>query len=222
MSDLLFPQLIVLAVGGSIAPPLLLLTILLLSSQRPLLNGAALVLGYFAVCTTIGVAGLILFAGAVGAVSIASTIGRSMSLIVGGLLIALGLRNLLLNASDPAASGAGWMESLSSVTPAKAFGIGMALFPIQIKNLAIFIACMSLIATANLTPRGSIIALVVVILIFAIPVLVLMGLYVAVPQRASSVLGSLRAWMQKNNRTITVVLCLVFGAFFLIRGLWGV
>jgi hypothetical protein len=37
MSDLL-PQLILLAVGGSIAPPLLLLTILFLGSQRSLLN----------------------------------------------------------------------------------------------------------------------------------------------------------------------------------------
>jgi hypothetical protein len=37
MSDLL-PQLAFLAVGGSIAPPLLLLTILFLSSHRPLPN----------------------------------------------------------------------------------------------------------------------------------------------------------------------------------------
>ena len=67
MSDLLLPQLIVLAVGGSVAPPLLLLTILLLGSQRSLLNATALVLGYFAVCAPIGIVELILFTGAVGA-----------------------------------------------------------------------------------------------------------------------------------------------------------
>jgi hypothetical protein len=27
--------------------------------------------------------------------------------------------------------------------------------------------------------------------------------------------------MGKHNRSITVVLCLVFGAFFLVGGLWG-
>jgi hypothetical protein len=27
--------------------------------------------------------------------------------------------------------------------------------------------------------------------------------------------------MEKNNRPVTVVICLVFGAFFLVRGLWG-
>ena len=48
MSDLL-PQLIVLALGGAIAPPLLLLTILFWDSRRPLPNAAALGLGYFAV-----------------------------------------------------------------------------------------------------------------------------------------------------------------------------
>jgi len=66
-----------------------------------------------------------------------------------------------------------------------------------------------------------IVGLVLALLIFAIPVLGLIGLYAAVPQRASNMLGSLRAWMEKNNRTITVVLCFVFGAFFLVRGFSG-
>ena len=43
MSDLL-PGLLVLAVGGSIAPPLLLLTILFPGSRRPLPNACALAL----------------------------------------------------------------------------------------------------------------------------------------------------------------------------------
>jgi len=65
------------------------------------------------------------------------------------------------------------------------------------------------------------VALILVLVIFTIPVLVLIGLCAYVPQRASEVLGSLRAWMEKNNRPVTVVICLVFGAFFLVRGLWG-
>jgi hypothetical protein len=31
----------------------------------------------------------------------------------------------------------------------------------------------------------------------------------------------LRAWMGKHNRTITVLICFVFGTFFLARGLLG-
>ena len=107
------------------------------------------------------------------------------------------------------------------MTPAKAFGFGMALFPVQIKNLAIFVACVNLIAAASLGPQGSAVALVLVLLIFATPVLALIGLYAAMPQRASNMLGSLRSWMEKNNRAITVVLCFVFGAFFLLRSLLG-
>ena len=48
MSDLL-PQLIVLALGGAIAPPLLLLTSLFWDSRRPLPNATTLWLGYYAV-----------------------------------------------------------------------------------------------------------------------------------------------------------------------------
>ena len=219
MSDFL-PQLLFLAVGGAIAPPLLLLTILFLSSRRPLPNATALALGYFATCAAIGIAGLTLFAGAAGAGSAASTAGLVISASVGGLLVVLGLRSLL-NAPDPDAQPPRWMESISSISPPRAFGVGMALFPLQIKNLAIFVACINLIAVASLSPRSNAVALGLVLVVFAIPVLVLIGLYAAVPQRASAVLGYLRAWMEKNNRAITVVLCFVFGAYFLLRGFWG-
>jgi hypothetical protein len=90
MSDFL-PQLIILALGGAIAPPLLLLTILFLSSRRPLANATALGLGYFAICAAMGIAGLALFAEAAGAGGAASALDRVISATVGALLIVLGL-----------------------------------------------------------------------------------------------------------------------------------
>ena len=216
MSDFL-PQLVFLAIGGSIAPPLLLLTILFLGSRRPLPNASALALGYFTTCAAMGIVGLTLFGGAQSA---ASTIGRVISVTVGALLLVLGLRSLL-NAPDPDASPPRWMESVASMSPAKGVRVRDGALPLQIKNLAIFVACLELIAAASLGPRGSAVALGLVLVVFAVPVLVLIGLYAAVPRRASDVLGSLRAWMEKNNRAITVVLCFVFGTFFLIRGILG-
>ena len=88
MSDLLF-ELVVLAMVGSIAPPLLLLTILFLASLRPLPNAGALMLGYFTTCAVIGISGITLFGGAEDAVS---TVGRVISVTVGVLLLVLGLR----------------------------------------------------------------------------------------------------------------------------------
>ena len=216
MSDTLF-GLIVLAIGGSVAPPLLLLTILLLSSRRPISNACALALGYFTTCAGIGILGLLLFGGSEGAVS---TVGRVISVSVGALLLAIGIRSLL-NAPDPDAPPPKWMESINSLSPPRAFGFGMALFPLQIKNLAIFVACIELIIASSLSPQGSIAALMLVLVIFVIPVLALIGLYAAVPQRASTTLGSLQTWMGNNSRAITVVLCFLFGALFLLRGLSG-
>jgi hypothetical protein len=177
MSDTL-PGLIVLAIGGSIAPPLLLLTILLLSSRRPISNAGALALGYFTTCAGIGILGLVLFGGAEGAVS---TVGRVISVSVGALLLVIGIRSLL-NAPDPDAPPPRWMESVNSMSPPRAFGFGMALFPLQIKNLAIFVACIELIIASSLSSQGSIAALMLVLVIFAIPVLALIGLYAAAPQ----------------------------------------
>jgi len=216
MSDLL-PGLVVLAIGGSIAPPLLLLTILFLGSQRPLPNAGALMLGYFTTCAVIGISGITLFSGAEAAVS---TVGRVISVTIGVLLLVLGLRTVLAP-PDPDSTPPKWMESIDSMSPPRAFGFGMVLFPLQVKNLAIFVACLNLIIVSSLGPEGSIVALGLVLLIFAIPVLALIGLYAAAPHRASKLLVSLRTWMEKNNRTITLVLCLVFGAFFLLRGFMG-
>ena len=213
MSDTL-PGLIVLALGGSVAPPLLLLTTLFLGSRRPLLNAAALALGYFTTCAVIGISGLVLFGGAESTVS---TVGRVISATIGALLIVLGLRSLLAS-PDPNVSQPRWMESIDVMSPPRAFGFGMALFPLQVKNLAIFVACVNLIIASSLSPQGSIVALMMVLVVFAIPVLALIGLYAAFPHRASTMLGSLQTWMGNNNRTITVVLCFVFGAFFLVRG----
>ena len=87
MSDTL-PGLVVLAIGGSIAPPLLLLTILFLGTRQPLPNAGALALGYFTTCAVNGISGLLLFGGAESAVY---TVGRVISATVGALLIVMGL-----------------------------------------------------------------------------------------------------------------------------------
>lgn len=165
-----------------------------------------------------GIMGLTFFGDAAETGGAASAVVRVISVTVGGLLLVVGLRSLL-NAPDPDAQPPRWMASISSISPVKVFGVGMALFPLQIKNLAIFVACVNLIATAGLSIRGSAVALVLVLVIFAIPVVALISLYAAVPQRGSTALSSLRVWMEKNNRVITVVLCFVFGAYFLLRGL---
>jgi Sap, sulfolipid-1-addressing protein len=214
VSDAL-PGLVVLATGGSVAPPLLLLTILFLGSRRPILNACMLALGYLATCAVIGVAGLVLFGGAGDAVA---TVSRVISLTVGALLLVLAFRSLL---KAPDAPGPGWLESINSMSPPRAFGLGMALFPLQVKNLAIFVACLNVIIASSLGPEGSIAALALVLIIFAAPILVLIGLYATVPARASKMMLSLRNWMGKHNRTITVLICFVFGTFFLARGLLG-
>jgi hypothetical protein len=173
------PELIVLAIGGSIAPPLLFLTVLFLGSWRPIPNASALVLGYVVTCGMIGISGLVLFGGAENTIS---TVGRIISVSVGTLLVVFGIRSLVI-APDPDASPRGWMESAKSMSPPRAFAFGMALFPLQIKNLAIFVACLNLIIASSLSLQGSIVELVLVLMVFAIPVLVLIGIYAAAPQR---------------------------------------
>jgi len=60
-----------------------------------------------------------------------------------------------------------------------------------------------------------------VLVIFGLPVLVLVSLYAAAPQRASTMLEALQVWMGKHNRTITIMGCSVVGVFFLSEAAGG-
>jgi hypothetical protein len=131
----LLPGLVLLDVGGSIAPTLILLTVLFLWSRRPFPNAVSLALGYLVTCAAVGVSALILF----GNAGSAATVGRIVSAVVGGTLMVLGRRSLF-DAPDSDTPPPSWMESTRSVSPPRAFGLGVALYPIQIKNLAIFVA----------------------------------------------------------------------------------
>jgi hypothetical protein len=111
--------------------------------------------------------------------------------------------------------------SAFSGAPGKALVFGMAPFPAQIKNLAIFVACVNLIVATSSGLRESTVALGLALVVFAIPVVALICLYAARPQPASKALMSSQTWMVRHNRSITVVLCFVFGALFLIRNLSG-
>jgi hypothetical protein len=75
------------------------------------------------------------------------------------------------------------------MSPPSAFGFGMALFPLQVKNLTIFVACLNMIIASSLSAQGSILALGLVLVIFAIPVHAIIGVYTAVPHRGSAMLG---------------------------------
>ena len=90
--------------------------------------------------------------------STVSTVGRVICLKVRILLLFLGLRSLF-DAPDPDASPPRWMEPIDAMSPPRAFGFGMVLFPLQVKNLAIFLTCLNLIIASNLGPEGSILAL---------------------------------------------------------------
>jgi hypothetical protein len=98
----------------------------------------------------IGISGLVLFGGAQSTVS---TVGRVISATIGALLIVLGLRSLLVS-PDPDVSQPRWMASIDAMSPPRAFGFGMALFPLQVKNLAIFVACVNLIIASSLSPQS--------------------------------------------------------------------
>lgn len=142
-----------------------------------------------------------------------------------GLLVALGIF-LLITAykkwakePDPDAPPPKWLTMLDDVTPLRAFFFGAGFILIAVKLWVFTLGAISTIGEAQLGRSASTVAFLLYVLLaqslLILPILVRLVL----PKQASGWLRSFGDWLEKYNAPIVIVVSLVFGLFFLYRGL---
>ena len=112
-----------------------------------------------------------------------------------------------------------WMDSIESMTGAKALGMGALLSGVNPKNLALTIGAGVAIAAAGLNLGQTIVVLIVYILIACISVAAPVVVYLVMGDKATPTLNSWKAWLTNNNTTVMMLLCLVFGFVLIGKGL---
>ena len=210
-------------IGSALVPVQIIIAVLLLKSPRQgLAKGVAYVAG---MTTTRLLQGLIF--GLIFSESAEVEQGGSKGPVISTLLLVLGLF-LLITAykqwrgeDDPDGPPPKWLTMLDSVTPLKAFGIGVALPLIGAKLWVFTLSALAAIVAAPLEqPAGAIAYLLFIVLaqsLLLIPIMI----RILMPERSQSVLDGFSAWLTKNNRSIVMVVSLVFGLFFLYSGIRG-
>ena len=151
--------------------------------------------------------------------------GGHFSLVVGSILVVLGgvllvyalRRGLSAKGEDDAA--AAWLQSLQSVSPAQAALVGVAFLALDPKDWLVKLAAVDLIAEADLGGIASLLAYLIFTLLAQSVVLFPLILVLADPGKAQKSLGSLSAWLERNERTIEIVFAVVLGVYFLYEGL---
>ena len=210
------------AVGVALSPVPIIAVILMLATPAGRGNGFAFavgwVLGLLAVCVAV-----VLLAGASDTSSTASTTVSWVKLGLGALFLLLAVIQWRrrpepgVEASLPA-----WMQTIDRFGAGRSLGLGTVLSGVNPKNLALSIASGATIAQAGLSASGNAVAVAVYALIGSVTVVGPVALAVVAPQRSTSTLAHVKAFMSEHNAAIMTVLFLVLGAKLVGDGLSGV
>ena len=218
MGDLLI-SLIPTALAGALAPVLVLPVIFMLGTKRAIPNTLAFAVAALILYVAIGAIG-IFFVG--GQLSVSESDTSKISAIVS---LVLGVIALLVAALQwrSAPGNEKWMtrqmQSIESIAPGKAFGLGLMMPLFGAKNLMVYMVCLNLIGTARLSAADSISAMSVVLLIFAPQVIIPIVIYAMVAERAAVFLASIQNWVIQHNRAIGIGASLLVGIMMLSKGL---
>ncbi len=215
-------ELIPLMIAAAIVPAWIIIVLLMLTNKNGVLKAAAFVLGTVLARLAQGALfGYVLQreAAADGAVG-AGAIKAVLLLLVGLVLLILAYKKWTKE-EDPDAPPPKWMSGLGAMSPLKALGFGVLLMIVGFKQWVFTLSALGTISAAQLSQGESIIVFLIYLL-GALSLLLIPILFSAIaPQPAAKTLSSARAWLERNNRPVTVTVSLLFGVYFVAQGLTG-
>jgi hypothetical protein len=116
----------------------------------------------------------------------------------------------------------GWMESIESITAARAAALGAALSGANPKNLALTLAASASISEVGLDGLDTAVAVLAYVTLGSATVAGAVLFYLAGPERAERPLAAVGRFMAANSAVIMMVVLLLLGAKMLGDGLAGV
>jgi len=133
------------------------------------------------------------------------------------LLAARSWRNRPRAGAEPAMPS--WMGAIASITPLKAFGLGLLLSAVNPKNLALGIAGGSAIGSDADDVTTAVVGVVVFVVIASSSIAVPVIGYLVAEQRMRGPLDELRQWLGIHNSAVMSVLLLVLGVDIIGKGI---
>ncbi|MEI7593880.1 MAG: GAP family protein [Actinomycetes bacterium] len=226
----LLTQLIPLALGAAISPVLLVAVLFILSSNhRPAARASAFLVGSAAVLAIIAVVFLDVFKRISHVAAGASPTDSIVDFVLGVLLLSLGvgkiveyLRSRGATDSPPPAKSSDDADSLLAAKRASgglvsASFLGVALMASNVTTLALYLAALKVISSADVTVTDQVfsVTMVAVIALFTVwfPIL----LTVVMPATSRRVLGAMNAFVAAHRALITGIFCLVFGLYLVLK-----
>ena len=211
-----------LIVGAAVVPVPFIVTLLLLRSESGLLKAVCFVSGMVLVRLAQG----IVFSYILGHSAKAQT-EEGSDLIVNVILLILGIL-LWITAlkkwqkeEDPDAPSPKWLAMFGSLSARKAFGISIVFMLIAAKQWVFTLGAVSVINEAHLVSPNNAVAYLIFVLGAQSLLLVLILISAVAPNRSAHMLDAAGQWMERNSRALTLVVSVIFGTYFIFKGITG-
>ncbi len=221
MSEILL-QLFPLILGATLVPLYPIVVLLLLQSQGGLRKAIAFVSGAILVRMAQGVFfGLVFGTVAEAHPEYGPEIIASSLLLVLGILLLIAAYKKWRKQDDPDEPPPRWMTAVSGLSVLPAVGAGALLIAISVKQWVFTLAAIDVIAGAALGSDSAVATYLIYTLATQVLVLLPILAYVVAPQQSAQPLHAAQGWLERNNRTIMIAVSLVFGIYFLYKGVSG-
>jgi threonine/homoserine/homoserine lactone efflux protein len=209
------------AIGVAISPVPIVAVILVLFSQRARVNGTAFLLGWvLALAVVSTVVYVLAHDGDVATSSAASDSVSWGKIVLGVVLLALARRNWRKRPGpDDKPAMPGWLQSIESVSPPKAFGLAVVLAAVNPKNLILTLGAAAGLAQLGLSTSDAVVSIVVFVAVASVTIVgpVLYALFGGARARTS--LDAAKGWLTAHNAAVLAVLFVVFGVDLIAKGL---
>jgi hypothetical protein len=218
----MWSSLIPLVLGSALVPIEIVVTIMLLGTPARARTAAAWVAGMMVARLLQGVVfGMILHWGARSAGKTGHGWIVSTILLVVAILFLVTAARQLVGGDDSDAPPPKWMTTLTSVTPVRAFGIGIGIIAVAVKFWVFTLGAIGVIGDADLDRTGNVITYLVFVAIAVSPHALIVGAAAFAPNRSKAFLDATLRWLRDHNRVLVIGLGAIFGTWFLIKALIG-
>jgi len=203
-------QILGFAVGVAISPVPVIAVILMLFSKSAATNSVSFAAGWILGLCVVGAAVLAL--GMTISEGDESNVVGVVKLLIGVLFVALAVKQWKGRPVDgEEAAMPVWMNSIDSFTAGKSLGFGFVMAAVNPKNLGLTVAAAATISSANLATSNEIVTLGVYVLIASVTIVLPVGAYLILGDKADAPLTTAKQWLIDNNNTVMSVLFVVLG-----------
>lgn len=216
MNTALLADIVPLVIVASISPTAVMVGILILSGKdRPQQKTLVFILGNVAVLLGVGLVFLFLIHQINTSAPKQSTIGSVIDIIVGLWLVHFGIRTMY----KPKSTGKPkWLTGLQSMNYVKMFVAGMAVMLVNFSTLFTFIPAVRDVSHLGIGIPEQLLALAIIIFFVEFWILLPLVITKVAPSKATGVLDAFMGFIKRHSRTVTVWMCIIFGAYFAVKG----